>query len=148
MGTDLGKTGEKSRLGLELDFKRRFRARRLRENRANSERLNQPLGKTMTPPPEFIFYLRSAAPKFGDLPSFPVYFQLWEESELEQFNSEYEVSRYAPGFFGFGSDGGGEMFAFDSKGRIFALPFVGMNPKEATLVCDSWTEFASRIAAT
>ena len=56
----------------------------------------------MKAPPEFIAYLRSDAPKFGDLPSFPVYFQLWAESELEQFNTEYEVPRYAPGFFGFG----------------------------------------------
>jgi hypothetical protein len=101
----------------------------------------------MKPPPEFIIYLRSDAPKFGDLPSFPVYFQLWEEAELEQFNKEYEVPKYAPGFFGFGSDGGGEMFAFDQQGRIFALPFIGMEPKVATFVCESWTEFASRIVA-
>lgn len=96
-------------------------------------------------PHEFIDYLRSGAPRFGDLPSFPVYFQLWEEAELEQFNTEYEVPKYAPGFLGFGSDGGGEMFAFDEKGRIFALPFIGMNPKDATFVCESWAEFVSRI---
>lgn len=96
-------------------------------------------------PQEFIDYLRSDAPKFGDLPSFPVYFQLWEETELEQFNIEYEVPKYAPGFVGFGSDGGGEMFAFDETGRIFALPFIGMSPKDATFVCESWTQFVSRI---
>ncbi|WP_438481764.1 SMI1/KNR4 family protein [Oleiharenicola lentus] len=96
-------------------------------------------------PQEFIDYLRSDAPRFGDLPSFPVYFQLWEEPELELFNADYEVSKYAPGFLGFGSDGGGEMFAFDEKGRIFALPFIGMSPKDATFVCESWAEFVSRI---
>jgi len=99
----------------------------------------------MKAPQDFIAYLRSEAPKFGDLPSFPVYFQLWDEADLEQFNTEYQVPKWAPGFFGFGSDGGGEMFAFDEKGRIFALPFVGMDPKEATFVCESWAEFVSRI---
>ncbi len=99
----------------------------------------------MKPPPEFLSYLRSDAPKYGDLPSFPVYFQLWDESELETFNREYQVPEYAPGFFGFGSDGGGEMFAFDGEGRIYAIPFVGMSPIDATPVCDSWNEFKSRI---
>lgn len=99
----------------------------------------------MKTPQEFVAYLRSEAPKFGDLPSFPVYFQLWDEADLERFNVEYEVPKYAPGFFGFGSDGGGEMFAFDEEGRIFALPFIGMDPKEATFVCESWKEFVSRI---
>jgi hypothetical protein len=102
----------------------------------------------MKVPQEFLAYLRSDAPKFGDLPSFPVYFQLWEESELERFNLEYEVPKYASGFFGFGSDGGGEMFAFDERGRVFALPFIGMSPKDATFVCESWTEFAARIVVT
>ena len=99
----------------------------------------------MKPPPEFIDYLRSGAPRFADLPSFPVYVEFWEESDLETFNREYEVEKYAPGFIGFGSDGGGEMFAFDGAGRVVALPFIGMDPKDATPICDSWSEFASRI---
>ena len=96
-------------------------------------------------PAEFLSYLKSDAPKFGDLPSFPVYFQLWEESELETFNREYQVPEYAPGFFGFGSDGGGEMFAFDKEGKIFAIPFIGMSPNDATFICDSWNELETRI---
>jgi hypothetical protein len=99
----------------------------------------------MNLPPEFLSYLRSAAPKFGDLPSFPVYFQLWDESELEAFNREYQVPEYASGFFGFGSDGGGEMFALDREGKIYAIPFIGMSPGDAAFVCASWNEFESRI---
>jgi hypothetical protein len=96
-------------------------------------------------PPEFIDHLRSDAQKFGDLPSFPVYFQLWEESELDTFNREYQVPEYAPGFFGFGSDGGGEMFAFDNDGKVYAIPFIGMSPKDATFVCASWKELENRM---
>ena len=36
------------------------------------------------------------------------YFVFWKVSELIQFNREYEVQKYAPGIFLFGSNGGGE----------------------------------------
>ena len=36
------------------------------------------------------------------------YLVLWKAEELADFNREYEVEKYAPGIFLFGSDGGGE----------------------------------------
>ena len=41
------------------------------------------------------------------------YAMLWKIDELLRFNREYEVPEYAPGLFLFGSNGGGEAFAFD-----------------------------------
>jgi len=97
----------------------------------------------MSLPDDFLSYLRSGQPKFGDRDDFPVGFELWDEADLEVFNREYEVDCYAPEFFGFGSDGGGEMLAFDSKGKIYSIPFIGMSAEDATLVANSWSDFQS-----
>ena len=96
-------------------------------------------------PDDFVRYLQSDLPRSGDLPDFPLWFVIWPEKEMEQRNKEYQVEEYAPGFYGFASDGGGEMFAFGPDGGIYALPFVGMEPKVAKRLAASWTEFQSRI---
>src|SRR5258706_13646045 len=41
------------------------------------------------------------------------YIILWPIEELIKMNKAYEVAEYAPGLFLFGSDGGGEAYAFD-----------------------------------
>jgi len=54
---------------------------------------------------------------------------LWRIEELLSMNREHQVSEYAPGLFVFGSDGGGEAFAFDLRSQpasIVSVPFVGM----------------------
>jgi hypothetical protein len=76
----------------------------------------------------------------------PGYFQLWHPDEVEELNQSYRVPEHAPGFLGFGSDGGGEMLAFDAAGAVFKIPFVGMAPKEARKIASSWDEVAARIA--
>lgn len=75
----------------------------------------------------------------------PGYFQLWQPSDIEKMNQDYKVADYAPGFLGFGSDGGGEMLAFDSTGSVYMIPFVGMEPEEAQKIAESWSEIANRI---
>ena len=39
--------------------------------------------------------------------------------------------------------GGGEMLAFGPDGKVYALPFIGIEPKVATFVADSWSAFRS-----
>lgn len=96
-------------------------------------------------PDDFIHYLQSDAPHCGELPDFPSYFEIWPEEEMEQWNKEYQVGEYAPGFFGFATNGGGEMYAFGPDGGIYALPFIGMEPKVAKRLAASWTEFEKKI---
>jgi hypothetical protein len=43
------------------------------------------------------------------------YVIFWRLEELPEMNRAYQVDEYAPGLFLFGSDGGGEAFAFDSR---------------------------------
>src|SRR5258707_13996145 len=65
------------------------------------------------------------------------YATLWRVEELCRFNKEYEVDKYAPGLFFFGSDGGGEAFAFDLRTphlAIVQVPFIGMSLADANVV--------------
>jgi hypothetical protein len=57
------------------------------------------------------------------------YLILWRVGELLEMNEGYQVAEYAPGLFLFGSDGGGDAFAFDMRADstpIVCVPFVGM----------------------
>src|ERR1700682_2950662 len=62
------------------------------------------------------------------------YLRAWPIEDLIQFNSEYHVDEAAPGFFLFGSSGGGEAFAFDTRSvppPIVAVPFIVLNLEDA-----------------
>ena len=62
------------------------------------------------------------------------YLILWRVGDLVEMNKAYQVAEYAPGLIVFGSDGGGEAFAFDTRTEaqpIVSVPFVGMELKSA-----------------
>ncbi|MBC7987458.1 MAG: SMI1/KNR4 family protein [Sphingomonadaceae bacterium] len=72
------------------------------------------------------------------------YLSLWKIEDLAQFNKDYEVFDYAPGFIFFGSYGGGEGFAFDTTDQrlpISIIPFIGMSREDAIRVSDSFDGF-------
>jgi hypothetical protein len=72
------------------------------------------------------------------------YLILWRLEDLSKLNQSYQVSEYAPGLLLFGSDGGGEAFAFDTRQktkRIVSVPFVGMSINNARIVADTFTAF-------
>ena len=72
------------------------------------------------------------------------YLSLWKIEELAQFNADYEVEEYAPGFLFFASNGGGEGYAFDTmdeRMRIHIIPFIGMSREDAIPVSDSFEDF-------
>ena len=52
------------------------------------------------------------------------YLILWKAEEIVQFNKDYEVDKYAPGLLLFGSDGGGEGFAFDLREKKMTVVMV------------------------
>ena len=70
------------------------------------------------------------------------YIDLWSTSELVPNNLEYQVSDYVPGFFAFGSNGGGELYVFEKRlesNGVFQLPAIGMSNS-------SLVEFSSSFA--
>jgi len=77
------------------------------------------------------------------------YLILWASEELAQFNNEYEVQDYAPGLILFGSDGGGEGYAFDMRttpAPIVQVPFIGMDLKYARTMAANFDEFVTKLA--
>lgn len=99
----------------------------------------------MTLPDDYVRYCASEGPNEGGLSVEPGWFQLWSPAEVEQLNRDYHVQEFVPEFVGFGSNGGGELLAFDAAGRVFMLPFVGMSTRDARQVAGSWAEFVERI---
>jgi hypothetical protein len=51
------------------------------------------------------------------------------------------LAYFAPGYFGFATSGGGEMFALLPSGEVVCLPFIGMEPQVALPLASSWAEF-------
>jgi hypothetical protein len=79
------------------------------------------------------------------------YLILWRAEELFQFNRDYQVDDYAPGFLMFGSDGGGDGFAFDKRTspfRVMEVPFIGMSLNDAFFIADSFTRMLERMVET
>jgi len=79
------------------------------------------------------------------------YLILWRAEELFQFNRDYQVDDYAPGFLMFGSDGGGDGFAFDKRTspfRVMEVPFIGMSVNDAFFIADSFTRMLERMVET
>jgi hypothetical protein len=76
-----------------------------------------------------------------------IYIILWHLEDLLKLNLDYQVAKYAPGLFLFGSDGGGEAFAFDMRQQskpIISVPFVGMSLNDVQYVCDTFTSFINK----
>lgn len=72
------------------------------------------------------------------------YISLWSANELVELNNGYRVNEFAPGLVLFGSDGGGEAFAFDTRTEglpIVGVPFIGMSLDSANILALTFTEF-------
>jgi hypothetical protein len=72
------------------------------------------------------------------------YVALWSPDELLERNEGYGFREYARNLVAFGSDGGGEAFAFDrSESTIVMVPFVGMD--QPVVLGRSFREFLRRL---
>ncbi|WP_461437569.1 SMI1/KNR4 family protein [Marinobacter nauticus] len=77
----------------------------------------------------------------GELSVEPEWYVLWRPEELEEFNRDYELSEYAPGFLAFGGNGGGELLVVNQNGEVFYMPVIGMEPEAAIKIAGSFQEF-------
>ena len=92
-------------------------------------------------PPAIAEYHASGKPLVCRLDASPYNCEFWPCAELERYNVEYEVPQDAPGYFGFATSGGGEMFSLSPTGKIVCLAFIGMSPKDELFVVSSWGQF-------
>lgn len=95
-------------------------------------------------PAAYLDFLRSAGGGEGDLGVEPGWIQFWPVEQVVDLNRSYEVELNLPGFFGFGSSGGGELFAFDMRvdgePQVVMVPFIPMAASEARTVAPSFEE--------
>jgi len=82
--------------------------------------------------------------EFGDS-----WIRLWPAGELAEHNVGYQVRESAPGFTFFGSNGGGEAYAWDWRPTRSALyvviPFITPEPGAAVPCGDSMEEFLATL---
>ena len=71
----------------------------------------------------------------------PEWYVLWRPEEIEEFNRDYQLSQYAPGFLTFGGNGGGELLVVNEIGEVFYMPTIGMAPDAAIKIASSLQEF-------
>ncbi len=85
----------------------------------------------------------------GGLAIEPGWFQLWPAAKVMERNKAYEVDKALPHFFGFGSNGGDELLAFDFRERgscrVAMIPFVPMTESEAVVIADNFEAFVRAI---
>ena len=96
-------------------------------------------------PPEFLALLRFADGGEGELGAEPGWFALWPAAAVLEWNAGYRLSDWLPGFFGFGSNGGGELLALDCRGPepwpVVMVPFIPLEADSAEPVAGSFGEF-------
>jgi hypothetical protein len=96
----------------------------------------------MAPTPEqLLAYYKAGKPLVCEIDVQPWLCEFWPLDALAKNNEECEVDEYAPGYFGFATSGGGEMYAISPTGAVVCLAFIGMSPKEELHVADSWPDF-------
>ena len=77
---------------------------------------------------EFLSYSNGAEGSIGEN-----YLILWSIEDIIELNEAYCVTDFAEGIVLFGSDGGNEAFAFDTRKNeteIVTIPFIGMDLSE------------------
>ena len=100
-------------------------------------------------PEDYLALLRYSDGGEGRLGIEPGWLQLWSSVDVLDHNKGYEIEEYIPGFFGFGSSGGGELLAFDTQSgepcKIVMIPFIPMSAKEAVVIAKDFEEFIRAI---
>ena len=96
-------------------------------------------------PTDYLSFLRLCNGGQGKLSIQPWSFRIWPADELLQANKDYNVQSSIPGFLGFGSSGGGELLAFDTRTaqpwKVYMIPFIVMQEEDAIEIADSFIAF-------
>lgn len=73
------------------------------------------------------------------------YLLLWEKSELEELNTDYETQEFLSNIMLIGSDGGDIAYGIDINGRFIEVPFIGMDDDEVKIVADDFDGFINYV---
>lgn len=73
------------------------------------------------------------------------YLLLWEKSELEELNTDYETQEFLSNIMLIGSDGGDIAYGIDINGRFIEVPFIGMDDEVIKIVADDFDGFINYV---
>ncbi len=77
------------------------------------------------------------------------YLSIWRMENIASLNKAYQVEEFAPGLVLFGSDGGDEGYAFDTKQEnmpIVMVPFIGMLRADTVIMGANFIEFLKSLS--
>lgn len=73
------------------------------------------------------------------------YLLLWEKSEIEELNNDYETQEFLSSVILIGSDGGDVAYGIDVNGRFVEVPFIGMDDEEVKIIADNFDGFINYV---
>jgi hypothetical protein len=81
-------------------------------------------------PTAYLALLRLSDGGTAMLGGYPSYVRVWPARTAVEYNRDYEVQQWLPGFVGFGDNGGPDMVGFDTRNGqpypVCAVPFAPM----------------------
>ena len=79
----------------------------------------------------------------------PGWFQIWTAQEVLPLNADYQVQDWLPYLFGFGSSGGGELLAFDTRTpdewSVCIVPFSDLCEASVLPLASNFTTFVQEM---
>jgi hypothetical protein len=103
-------------------------------------------------PPQYIALLRLSDGGYAQLSGYPGYARIWAARTALDYNRDYEVQRWLPGFVGFGDNGGPDMIGFDTRAgqpyRVCAIPFAPMEWNAAMGAVADFATFIQQLLPT
>jgi hypothetical protein len=97
-------------------------------------------------PAQYLKFLQESNGAEGDLGIEPGWFVVWSAEGALTATKDYGLPVCLPGYFTFGSNGGGELFVFELQAgaadrTVFMVPAIGMAVSELLVVARSFAEF-------
>ena len=73
------------------------------------------------------------------------YYNIWKLEDIISMNNNYQVQEFFPNLIYFGSNGGGEAFAFDKSNNmcIVSIPFVGTE-EDKIVIANNFNDFIKK----
>jgi hypothetical protein len=100
-----------------------------------------------TPPSDYLDALRFSNGGEGFINH--SYLRLYSIEELLTLNESYQVNTFAPGLIIFGSTGGGEAYAFNTRNapiELIQIPFIPLDLEYGESLGQTFLEFLQRLA--
>jgi hypothetical protein len=73
------------------------------------------------------------------------YYDIWKLEDIISMNNNYQVQEFFPNLIYFGSNGGGEAFAFDKSNNmcIVSIPFIGTE-EDKIIIANNFNDFIKK----